>query len=83
MIKDLNKNISSIGYNCLNLPNQVIFTGGNSVEYEYTTDGVKLRTVHKTGSTTLTTDYCGNVVYENGVLKMLLNEAGYKRDWAY
>ncbi|WP_077155974.1 RHS repeat domain-containing protein [Bacteroides bouchesdurhonensis] len=77
LIKDLNKNISSIEYNCLNLPDQVIFTGGNSVEYEYTTDGVKLRTVHKTGSTTLTTDYCGNAVYENGVLKMLLNEAGY------
>ena len=55
----------------------MIFGNGNSVEYEYTTDGVKLRTVHKTGSTTLTTDYCGNAVYENGVLKMLLNEAGY------
>ncbi|GCB37051.1 JAB-like toxin 1 domain-containing protein [Bacteroides faecalis] len=77
LIKDLNKNISSIGYNCLNLPNQVIFTGGNSVEYEYGADGTKLRTLHKTGSTTLTTDYCGNAVYENGVLKMLLNEAGY------
>ena len=77
LIKDLNKNISSIGYNCLNLPDQVIFGNGNSVEYEYTTDGVKSRTVHKTGSTTLTTDYCGNAVYENGVLKMLLNEAGY------
>ena len=25
----------------------------------------------------MTTDYCGNAVYENGVLKMLLNEAGY------
>ncbi|WP_316242842.1 hypothetical protein [Bacteroides bouchesdurhonensis] len=41
------------------------------------TDGTKLRTVHKTGATTLTTDYFGNAVYENGVLKMLLNEAGY------
>ncbi|GCB33230.1 hypothetical protein KGMB02408_44860 [Bacteroides faecalis] len=29
LTKDLNKNISSIGYNFLNLPNQVIFTGGN------------------------------------------------------
>ena len=25
----------------------------------------------------MTTDYCGNAVYENGMLKMLLNEAGY------
>ena len=77
LTKDLNKNISSIGYNFLNLPNQVIFTGGNSVLHEYAADGTKLRTVHKTGATTLTTDYCGNAIYENGVLKMLLNDAGY------
>ncbi|MDD3036930.1 RHS repeat domain-containing protein [Bacteroides sp.] len=77
LIKDLNKNISNIRYNLLNLPNQVSFTGGNSVEYEYAANGTKLRTVHKTGATTLTTDYCGNAVYENGVLKMLLNETGY------
>ncbi|MDD3037135.1 RHS repeat-associated core domain-containing protein, partial [Bacteroides sp.] len=77
LTKDLNKNISSIRYNILNLPNQVIFAGGNSVLYEYAADGTKLRTVHKTGATTLTTDYCGNAIYENGVLKMLLNEAGY------
>ncbi|WP_316242834.1 RHS repeat domain-containing protein [Bacteroides bouchesdurhonensis] len=50
---------------------------GNSIRYEYAADGTKLRTVHKTGATTLTTDYCGNAVYENGVLRMLLNEAGY------
>ncbi|WP_367279877.1 RHS repeat-associated core domain-containing protein [Bacteroides sp.] len=76
-MKDLNKYISNIGYNVLNLPNLVSFTGGNGVLYEYAANGTKLRTVHKTGATTLTTDYCGNAVYENGVLKMLLNEAGY------
>ncbi|WP_320975047.1 hypothetical protein [Bacteroides sp.] len=26
---------------------------------------------------TTITVYCGNVIYENGKLKMLLNEAGY------
>ena len=77
LTKDLNKNISGIGYNFLNLPDQVIFADGNSVQYEYAADGTKLRTVHKTGATTLTTDYCGNAIYENGVLKMLLNDAGY------
>uniref|UniRef100_UPI00291C5567 RHS repeat domain-containing protein n=1 Tax=Bacteroides bouchesdurhonensis TaxID=1841855 RepID=UPI00291C5567 len=77
LIKDLNKNISNIGYNLLNLPDEVTFANGNSIRYEYAADGTKLRTVHKTGSTTLTTDYCGNAVYENGVLRMLLNEAGY------
>ncbi|WP_455961624.1 RHS repeat domain-containing protein, partial [Bacteroides bouchesdurhonensis] len=61
----------------LNLPDEVTFANGNSIRYEYAADGTKLRTVHKTGATTLTTDYCGNAVYENGVLRMLLNEAGY------
>ncbi|SHG05326.1 RHS repeat-associated core domain-containing protein, partial [Bacteroides faecichinchillae] len=77
LIKDLNKNISNIGYNCLNLPSQITLAGSNSIDYEYGADGTKLRTVHKTGAATLTTDYCGNAVYENGVLRMLLNEAGY------
>ena len=40
-------------------------------------NGTKLRTVHKIGNTTTTTDYCGNVVYENGVQKLLLTDAGY------
>ncbi|WP_187367619.1 RHS repeat domain-containing protein [Bacteroides bouchesdurhonensis] len=77
LTKDLNKDISKIGYNLLNLPDEVTFANGNSIRYEYVADGTKLRTMHKTGATTLTTDYCGNAVYENGVLKMLLNEAGY------
>ena len=55
----------------------MLLAGSNSIDYEYGADGTKLRTVHKTGSTTLTTDYCGNAIYENSVLKMLLNEAGY------
>ena len=33
--------------------------------------------MHKSGSTTTTTDYCGNVIYENGVQKLLLTEEGY------
>ncbi|WP_262352043.1 RHS repeat domain-containing protein [Bacteroides bouchesdurhonensis] len=77
LTKDLNKDISKIGYNLLNLLDEVTFANGNSIRYEYAADGTKLRTVHKTGATTLTTDYCGNAVYENGVLRMLLNEAGY------
>ena len=32
---------------------------------------------NKIGSTTTTTDYCGNVIYENGVQKLLLTEEGY------
>ena len=77
LTKDLNKNISEIQYNCLNLPRKVTFTDGSTIEYTYAADGTKLRTVHTIGGTTTTTDYCGNVIYENGVQKLLLTEAGY------
>ena len=77
LTKDLNKGISGITYNFLNLPNAVTFSDGSTITYTYGADGTKLRTVHKIGSTTTTIDYCGNVIYENGVQKLLLTEEGY------
>ena len=77
LTKDLNKGITNISYNCLNLPSVVTFSDGSTVTYTYAAGGTKLKTVHKTGSTTTTTDYCGNVVYENGVQKLLLTDEGY------
>ena len=77
LTKDLNKNIYAIEYNLLNLPSQVIFVDGNVIEYEYGSDGRKLRTAHVINGVTSIADYCGNAIYENGSLKMLLNEAGY------
>ena len=77
LTKDLNKNISNIRYNLINLPSQITFSDGNTIDYEYGPDGRKLRTVHQTGNTILTTDYCGNAIYENGSLKLLLTETGY------
>ena len=77
LTKDLNKGIADIQYNVLNLPSTVSFSDGSTITYTYGADGTKLRTVHKIGSTTTTTDYCGNVIYENGVQKLLLTEEGY------
>ena len=77
LTKDLNRNISNIQYNFLNLPSKVTFGDGSTIEYVYAADGTKLRTKHVINGTTTTTDYCGNVVYENGVQKLLLTEAGY------
>ena len=59
------------------MPCRVEFENGNSVSYLYDAKGTKLRTTHVIGDTTTVTDYCGNVVYENGVPKLLLTEAGY------
>jgi RHS repeat-associated protein len=73
----LDKGISNISYDVLNLASVVTFSDGSTIAYTYGADGTKLRTVHKIGSITTTTDYCGNVVYENGVQKLLLTEEGY------
>ena len=77
LTKDLNKNKTAIQYNCLNLPSRVMFANGNSISYLYDAAGRKLRTVHVLEGDSVTTDYCGNVVYENGVPQILLTEAGY------
>lgn len=77
LTKDLNKKIADIQYNCLNLPEKVQFEGGNSISYLYAADGTKLRTTYKTGNATTITDYCGNAIYENGVLIKVLTEDGY------
>ena len=77
LTKDLNKKITAIQYNCLNLPSTVTFSDGGAISYTYAADGTKLRTVHKTGGAAVTTDYCGSVIYENGTQKLLLTEEGY------
>ena len=59
------------------MPSVVTFSNGNTITYTYDANGRKLRTVHNVGGTTTTTDYAGNVIYENGVQKKLLTEEGY------
>ena len=77
VIKDLNKNIADIQYNYLNLPNRIEFEDGSSISYLYDAAGTKLRVVHSIAGNTTTTDYCGNVIYENGIPKTLLTDAGF------
>ena len=73
----MNKNILDIQYNFLNLPRRITFGDGSNISYSYDATGKKLRTVHQAGDTNTTTDYCGNVIYENGIAKTLLVEGGY------
>lgn len=77
LTKDLNKNITGIQYNILNLPSHIIFVDGSSIVYEYAANGSKVRTTHTINNNVTSTVYCGNAIYENGSLKMLLNESGY------
>ena len=77
LTKDLNRNICEIQYNILNLPRKVVFAGGDSISYVYAADGTKLRSTATIGGVTTKTDYCGNVIYENGFRKYLLVDGGY------
>ena len=77
LTKDSNKGITNIAYNSLSLPSTVTFSDGSTITYSYASDGTKLRTVHTISGTTTQKDYCANVGYENGVLKLLLTEEGY------
>ena len=77
LIKDLNKKITNIQYNYLNLPDRIEFEGGSYVSYRYDAAGKKLRAVHCIAGNTTTTDYCGSVIFENGTPKTVLTEAGF------
>lgn len=74
---DLNKKITDIQYNYLNLPSLIKFENGSNISYLYSPEGAKLRTIHVTDKDTLITDYCGNVIYENEIPVKLLTEVGY------
>ena len=93
MTKDLNKKNSKIEYNLLNLPTKLNFADGSTISYSYDADGNKLRAdynlslmnvINGTSSNaqagngvTTHRDYCGNFIYEDGALKMLLFDGGY------
>ncbi|HBB01273.1 MAG TPA: hypothetical protein DCZ19_09440 [Porphyromonadaceae bacterium] len=77
LTKDLNKNITSITYNALNLPSVITFTDGNTITYGYDATGSKLSVAYTAGGTTTKTEYAGNKVYKNGTLSMILTEEGY------
>ena len=55
LTKDLNKGITNISYNSLNLPKKITYSDGSIVTYLYGADGKKYRTVHVIGGVTTTT----------------------------
>ena len=75
MTQDLNKRISSIQYNLLNLPTNITYSTGSTIAYTYDASGKKLHVAY--GSPNSTTDYCSNMIYENGTLTKILVDDGY------
>ncbi|MET0463080.1 MAG: DUF6443 domain-containing protein [Chitinophagaceae bacterium] len=80
LTSDLNKAISSITYNHLNLPSVITVTGKGTISYTYDALGKKIKkeTVDNTGSSPkiTTTLYADGIVYENDALQFIGHEEG-------
>lgn len=72
MINHLDKNISSIQYNFLNLPRTITQSTG-STAYVYRADGLKVKKTYGTK----VTDYLDGFQYENNSLQFLPTAEGY------
>ncbi|MDA8947787.1 hypothetical protein N9H57_01465 [Flavobacteriaceae bacterium] len=72
MVQDLNKGISAINYNHLNLPERIAINGSN-INYQYDASGVKL----KKQVNGQTTEYSGSTVYKNDKLEFIHMPEGY------
>ncbi|MBQ7513587.1 MAG: RHS repeat-associated core domain-containing protein [Prevotella sp.] len=88
MTKDLNKRISSITYNLLNLPQRIYFETKTIENIVYSADGRKLRATYTFPPMrymppkpprikVVKTDYCDNVIYQDGKLSQILVDGGY------
>ncbi len=78
MVSDKNKDITSITYNRLNLPERVTKSSGDYIKYIYTATGAKLRqeVYNATNTLTKSTDYAGEFYYENETLLFLNTQEG-------
>lgn len=77
LTQDLNKNISLIEYNHLDLVTKVTFTDGKRIEFLYDASGAKLQMQFIDGSNITTTNYIGGFQYEGGILQFFPTPEGY------
>lgn len=78
MVRDLNKDIDTIYYNRLNLPDTVVFNNGVKVTYTYLADGrkVKHEVVGSDGKWLSKKEYSGGVIYNNGLVEEAMTLKG-------
>ncbi|WP_168732729.1 DUF6443 domain-containing protein [Flavobacterium supellecticarium] len=77
MTKNLNKGISNIIYNHLNLPTEILFNDGNKITYLYNAEGVKLQKRVITSESNIVTDYQKGFYYVDQTLKFFPHAEGY------
>ncbi len=77
LTKDLNKSISLIEYNHLDLVTKVTFTDGKRIEFLYDAVGNKLQMKYVNGGAPTITDYLGGFQYVDSDLKFFPTSDGY------
>ncbi|WP_314244828.1 RHS repeat-associated core domain-containing protein [Empedobacter tilapiae] len=77
LTKDLNKGITGITYNFLNLPTEVLWNGSKKINYAYNAVGVKLNKVVTDGTKVNKTEYLDGFQYKDGVLQFFPTTEGY------
>ena len=77
MDKDLNRGITSITYNSLNLPVSMEIDNPHAkgrIHYLYSAGGIKLRTVHETDPVTLSAPIAAATTYSTGETKIKITD---------
>lgn len=77
LTQDLNKTISLIEYNHLDLVTKVTFASGAPIEFLYDASGTKLQMKYINGGNTTTTDYIGGFQYVDTNLQFFPTPEGY------
>jgi len=79
LLTDANKGITSISYNHLNLPTEVVFgSASNMIKYRYDATGVKLqKEVVENGNPPTVTKYANGFIYEQDELQFFGQPEGY------
>src|SRR5690606_8820769 len=79
LIEDKNKGITSITYNHLNLPKEIIFENDENkkIIYLYNANGQKIKKTVVNSPSVSTVNYQGMFHYENGLLRFFATAEGY------
>ena len=79
LISDQNKNITSVKYNVLNLPEEIVFDDGRKIINTYTANGKKIgqKTILSDGAIQLKKEYIKDIIYASENLEYILTAAGY------
>ena len=77
LLSDANKDITQIDYNHLNLPERIVFSNGNELNYLYDATGTRLKkTIKESGQPERSIWYIGGIVYNDNALEFLPTDEG-------